>query len=268
MKLYRATIMGCILVMSAVLLLLQAGCGVFKSYGNMLTVKLADGAKMKFIYVPSLRVYVGRYEVTNREFRNFRPEHSSGSHQGLSLNGDEQPAANVSWNDARAFCGWLTQKYGNTAAGKMTFRLPTEKEWETYATYGLLSEFPWGDWPPPADYNYYGKENQGPGQVLPVYDKFIVSCPVKKSGENDWGLYGAGGNVKEWCEDVEDTRSGTRVIKDASWADCVPAFLRTERRSGNAADYKYVNLGFRVIAEPASLPREAAAQPAPEKPAE
>ena len=53
---------------------------------------------------------IGSREVTNGEFRRFRPTHSSGSVQGFSLNGDDQPVVNVSWNEAARFCNWLSQK--------------------------------------------------------------------------------------------------------------------------------------------------------------
>ena len=105
-------------------------------------------------------IFVGKYEVSNLEYRCFRPEHSSGAHEGMSLDGDNQPVVNVSWNDARAFCGWLTENYGTIQPGKLNFRLPTEKEWEYYATCGSNSEFPWGAWPPPKNLNYFGRENK------------------------------------------------------------------------------------------------------------
>ncbi len=67
--------------------------------------------------------YMSKYDVTNQQFRKFRPEHSSGNFEGLSENGDEQPVVNVTWEDAVAFAGWLSQKSGRT------YRLPTEAEW-------------------------------------------------------------------------------------------------------------------------------------------
>jgi hypothetical protein len=57
------------------------------------------------------------------------------------------------------------------------------------------------------------------------------------------------------------------VFKGASWADCAPLFLRTSRRSAYEPSYKYVNLGFRVVASPASAPKtddQPAAPPAEE----
>lgn len=255
MPLHRSFWLRNALLVSAVLFLFQTGCGLFRPQAQMLAIRLSPKVKLRLVYVAPLKIFVGRYEVGNREYRCFRPEHSSGAHENISLDGDNQPVVNVSWNDARAFCEWLTKNFGTRAEGNLKFRLPTEKEWEIYATCGASSEFPWGAWPPPKYLNYYGRENKGLGQKLETYDGHRVSSPVNKSGKNEWGLFGVGGNVWEWCEDTDDAQSSTHVLKGASWADCAPLFLRTSRRSSYAAGYKYVNLGFRVVAEAADLPR-------------
>jgi hypothetical protein len=72
---------------------------------------------------------MGKYEVTNAEFRRFRADHNSGDYGGNSLNGDQQPVVQVSWNDAMAYVEWLSGQTGKR------YRLPTEAEWE-YACRG------------------------------------------------------------------------------------------------------------------------------------
>jgi len=246
----------------AVIFLFPAGCGLFEPKGETLVIKIAPGVKMRLVYIESLKIFVGKYEVSNLEYRCFRTGHSSGSHEGISLDEDKQPVVNVSWNDARAFCDWLTKNHGMTPAGNLVFRLPTEKEWECYATCGSNREFPWGAWPPPRKFNYYGRENKGVAQALERRDEYCVSCPVNKSGANEWGLYGVAGNAWEWCDDKEEAQGNDRVIKGASWSDCAPLFLSTARRRGYSPDYKYINLGFRVVAEPAGLPKVSSDKPA------
>jgi len=209
---------------------------------------LGNKTKMRFVWIEPLKLVVGKYEVSNKIFRRFKPDHNSGMYQQLDLNRGDQPVVNVSWNDARNFCEWLTKTYGNSGTKRYHFRLPTEREWETFAASGQQVEYPWGaHWPPPKKWNYYGRENPEPSQKLDNDDGFRVSCPGLLSGENAWRLFGLGGNVWEWCEDT-DGESKSRVFKGASWSDCHPYFLKLTRRSSNAPDYRYVNLGFRVVA--------------------
>jgi hypothetical protein len=58
------------------------------------------------------RFYLGLREVTNAEFRQFRPEHRSGFILQQTLDLDRQPAVNVSWQDAAAYCNWLSAQEG------------------------------------------------------------------------------------------------------------------------------------------------------------
>jgi len=232
-----------LLLAAAALMLLQTGCG--PGGGKSTAIKLASGVKLRLVYLEPLKIYVGRYEVSNGEFRSFRPSHNSGYYENDGLNDDKQPVVNVSWNDAHAFCEWLTRNSGS----RFSFRLPREKEWEAFAACGKESEYPWGEWPPPKNPNYYGRENKGPTRKLETADGYRVACPVTRSGRNEWGLYGVAGNVWEWCEDGENA---AHIIKGGSWSDCAQLFLRTACRRTYPADYKYVNLGFRVVAEPAT----------------
>ena len=224
-----------------------AGCRKPISDVADLVVTLGPKTKIRFVYIPALKQYVGKYEVSNKQYRCFQPAHTSAEHQQMTLNLDDQPAVAVSWNDAQKFCEWLTKTYGDSGARRYHFRLPKEQEWETFAACGQQAEYPWGNGPIPRKWNYFGIENPEPGQKLDLNDGYRVSCPVQKSGANAWGLYGVGGNVWEWCEDA-DGESQSRVYKGASWSDCHPYFLKLTRRSSNAPDYRYVNLGFRVVA--------------------
>ena len=66
---------------------------------------------------------IGKFEVTNAQFKKFRPQHNSGMSEGSNLDEDKQPVVNVSWEDVVAFAKWLSTKTGQT------YRLPTEAEW-------------------------------------------------------------------------------------------------------------------------------------------
>ena len=237
-------IAGTILTLAAAFL---AGCDSGPSTsGNPpadLVVNLGGKAKIKLVWLASMQLYVGQYELSNKIYRRFQPKHNSGQHNGQDLNQDDQPVVNVSWNDAQQFCQWLTKNHGISGASHYQFRLPTEKEWETFATCGKDQEYPWGpEWPPPKKWNYFGWENPEPAQKLANNDGFRVACPVTKSGDNAWRLFGLGGNVWEWCEDTDGPSSKSRIFKGASWSDCNPYFLKLSRRSSNAPDLSLIHI--------------------------
>ena len=87
-------------------------------------------------------------EVTNKEFAQYRANHDSGASVHPSLAADNNPVANVSWEDAVQYCNWLSQREGRTPAYKAEFgqwvpvypltdgyRLPTEAEWALAIRY-------------------------------------------------------------------------------------------------------------------------------------
>jgi formylglycine-generating enzyme required for sulfatase activity len=215
-----------------------------------LVVELSPEVKLSFLWIEPLKLFVGRTEISNKQYRMFDPAHSSGAHNGLSLDMESQPVVNVSWNEAKAFCEWLNKKHGTINGKSYHYRLPTEKEWITFATCGTDREFPFENWPPKNKFNYYGIENPEPqANKVPRKDKYRVASPVKEAGKNEWGLYGVAGNVWEWCEDADDSADKTRVVKGASWNDGNPYFLKCTYRRGWDNNYKSVMFGFRIVAE-------------------
>ena len=86
--------------------------------------------------------YLQTTEVTNAQFRQFQADHNSGQIEGNSLNREHQPAVQVSWQQAAAFCNWLSKREGLPAFYRETkgivtgynpsatgYRLPSEAEW-------------------------------------------------------------------------------------------------------------------------------------------
>ncbi|MFA6102034.1 MAG: formylglycine-generating enzyme family protein [Victivallaceae bacterium] len=162
---------------------------------------------MEFVWIKALNCWVGKYEVTNGEYRKFKPDHDSRSYDGNSLNGDSQPVVYVNFDDAVNYAKWLTErerKAGRIPAG-YSYRLPTQKEWTTFCQCGDSRKFPWGKSMPPK-YGHYAMSNDG----------FPVSCPVEKSGMNDWGLYGVGGNVWE-CTVKSESDLSFAGWRGAAW---------------------------------------------------
>jgi formylglycine-generating enzyme required for sulfatase activity len=224
--------------------------------------------------------YLGAREVTNAEFRAFKPEHDSGAFEGNALNGDEQPVVNVGWEDVAQFLNWLSLKdglqpvYEKTASGwapvrplRNGYRLPTDAEWEWAArfagqTEGLL--YPWGaDARPPDRSGNFADVNAAnilPTVMVTYDDGFVVSAPVASFDANAYGIFDLGGNVAEWVQDfytldllessqlVDDPLgpdSGRlHVVRGASWRSATPADLRLSARGSGFEGRE--DVGFRI----------------------
>jgi formylglycine-generating enzyme required for sulfatase activity len=208
--------------------------------------------------------YLQTTEVTNAQFRQFQPGHDSGQVDGNSLNQDNQPAVSVTWQQAAAFCNWLSAKEGlplfyrqsngiitgfNSAA--TGYRLPSEAEWAWAARANgpTLMLFPWGEsFPPKQLAENYADETSAyvTGRYLNNYtDGYVGSAPVASFKPNQQRLYDMGGNVSEWVHDVYGipaANSGTKqdplgsqkgdyyVIRGASWAHSRLSELRLTYR--------------------------------------
>lgn len=227
-----------------------------QEHGSWKTIALGRGEEMIFVWIEPLRLWVSRFEVTNGQYGRYDPDHDSGTYHGYRLNERHQPVVHVSWKDARNFCSWLTRHLADQIPPGYVFRLPSEQEWEKFAACGDERRFPWGDqWPPPDERNYRGEE--GARGVFRLFvprnyirghrGKFIVSSPVYQSGANEWGLYGAGGNVWEWCADWFDTNHTARVLRGASWANHQEHVLALTNRVAAPPEDKTAMIGFRVV---------------------
>ncbi len=224
--------------------------------------------------------YISTREVTNAEFRRFKPGHSSGTVAGFSLDGEKQPAVNVSWEDAVRYLNWLSKRDGlepfyQEENGKFVparplttgYRLPFESEWAYVARYmgnSRPARYPWsGSYPPPAlSGNFADESARGIlATVIRGYnDSFPVTAPVAGFPKNQAGFFDIGGNVSEWCHDFYTpsiTFSGKtaddpmgpdsgahHVVRGSSWRDGSVTELRLTYRSyGNRAQD---DIGFRV----------------------
>jgi formylglycine-generating enzyme required for sulfatase activity len=225
------------------------------------------------------RFYFATREVTNGEFKQFRPQHRSGFVGQSTLELDRQPVVNVSWQDAAEYCNWLSQQEGLPAAyqsqgGKLVpivpattgYRLPTEAEWEWAARAnrdGTLRKYPWGDTlPVPAGAGNYGDRRAQPllQSILPDYDDgYAVSANVGSFTPNALGLHDLGGNVAEWTTDVyavqppatavaRDPLAGgpgnVHVMRGSSWRHASVTELRAAYR--DYGEGKRDDLGFRI----------------------
>ena len=203
--------------------------------------------------------YIGKWDVTNEQFRKFRPEHNSGTFDGMSVNEDKQPVVNVSWEDAVAFARWMSQRSGKT------YRLPTEAEWEYAARAGTKTTYFWGDNPDDAcKYanvaDLSAKKLWQKWTVFNCDDKFVVSAPVGSFLPNGYGLYDMLGNVWQWVEDVYNNGAYTRlpkynpvfegggvyrVMRGGGWSNG-PQGVRVSHRVPLTPNFGHHALGFRL----------------------
>jgi len=243
---------------------------------------------MKFVPVPGAPVLFGVWDVRVQDFESFVAATGYNATNAMYSfqngewkqcgntwrapgfpQGPTYPVCGVSWEDAKAFCEWLTKKErAEGLIGRLQFyRLPTDVEWsvavglaeETGATpkerdSRLKSQYPWGtQWPPPPGAgNYAGEEfkQAAPATwtVIAGYnDGFARTSPVGSFAANRYGLFDITGNVWQWCEDLYEPSSPYRVMRGASWHDSDSSDLLSSYRYYDYSDYRYDRYGFRCV---------------------
>ena len=268
------------------------------------TVDLGGGVSLELVRVPAGRFIMGspdgpadeqppsivtiarpfwmsRCEITNEQFARFQPQHASRyEHRGSWIFGEEylgwpldqprQPVVRVSWEQAAAFCRWVSQRNGQA------FDLPTEAQWEYACRAGTATPFSFGD--SDADFSAYANladatirdlayKSWSPRtpDVVPRDERFddgaLVSAVVGSYRPNAWGLCDMHGNVAEWTRSAlrpypyrdDDGRnaadaSGPRVVRGGSWRDRPPR-CTSSFRWGYPPYHRVFNVGFRVVCE-------------------
>ena len=213
--------------------------------------------------------HIGTTEVTLAQYRHFDPKHAGGR------GADDDAVTGVRWHDAVKFCEWLSAKE------TMTYRLPTEAEWEFACRAETATLFHTGDTLPagfhqlPADTGL--RERFFPDGKLPPEFRApngrAVSLRVAQTPANAWGIFDMHGNAAEWCADwYGPYESGEqsdplgradgdfRVIRGGSHS-VQTRLLRSANRSAWLPESRGEKVGFRVVL--GEIPRGKFLPPAP-----
>jgi formylglycine-generating enzyme required for sulfatase activity len=237
--------------------------------------------------------YMGVYEVTRGQFdqfvraENYRTESERTGAGGWGVNletnqfegpnlkyswrspgftqADDHPVVNVSWNDAQAFCAFLSRKEGRN------YRLPTEAEWEYACRAGKQTAYEHGRDPEglaqvgnTADQSFKARQPSGLNYGINGFDNCVFTSPVGRFKPNAFGLYDLAGNVNEWCLDryaadyylrspasdpLGPAEGEHGVVRGGSWS-LPESYARAARRNGIALNACNDGIGFRVVVVP------------------
>ena len=188
---------------------------------------------------------IGRREVTFAEWDSCVAaggcKYRAGDH---GWGRGDRPVIDVSWDDAREFVAWLSQRTGHA------YRLPSEAEWEYAARAGSATAYWWG-------------REIGVGRAKCVDcggDPAMRTVPAGSFRPNAFGLYDTAGNAAEWVQDCWNAsyrgapRDGSawmtgdcslRVLRGGSFASKANA-VRSASRFRYDQDVRYYANGFRV----------------------
>lgn len=169
--------------------------------------------------------YMAEAEVTADQFRQFRADYWG--------NPDTAPyAAGISWDEATAFCAWLSRKEGRN------YRLPTEAEWEYAARAGTTTLY------------------------------FSGATPPAPGTPNAWGMKNMNTGVGEWCLDwhgeyplrpqtdpVGPSSGWARVVRGGGLDKDIPFYRRSANRGGMAPNFPPIP--FEQMRAMVSTPSEA-----------
>lgn len=285
-----------------------------------MTIDLGSGLEMSFRHIPAgafvmgdaqgaadefptavqkidQPFWMGTLEVSLAQYQQFDPNHRNGFYDmhykdqvrpGYLMDAPTKPVIRVSWQQASAFCQWLSSRTGRQVS------LPTEAQWEWACRAGSATPMFYGDLD--TDFSHFANLADATISKLAVSgvdpqpiskpDRFWDFVP-KEPRFNDrvlhladcgsyqpnvWGLKDMIGNVAEWTRDnyapypYRPTKANLgeggqrKVVRGGSWAE-----RPKESRAAARLDYpewqRVYNVGFRVLIAEGEPVRKVAAAP-------
>jgi formylglycine-generating enzyme required for sulfatase activity len=188
---------------------------------------------------------IGVFEVTFDEYDQFCAATNCNMPDDEGWGRGNNPVFNVSWQDAKAYTEWLSNKTHKR------YRLPSDAEWEYAARAGTETKYWWGDEAGVARANCEGCNSLWDGAQI---------APVGKFAANSLGLHDTAGNVFEWVADcyhdsfanapangapLEKPGCGKRVIRGGAWS-FTPKEIRSANRWRDFPSRRSDDTGFRV----------------------
>lgn len=216
--------------------------------------------------------YVSIYEITNRQFAQFKPK--------AVQNKNTNPVTDIGWQESMAYCNWLSERenlqpFYLLSNGRITgfksdsdgYRLLSEAEWEWLARKAGKDQqtvFSWGNNMiiPPRFANIADESAKGIVRFyVPRYtDGFSTVAPVGSFDKEPSGLYDIAGNVSEWVHDgyslvppltqqfftdpLGPVLGDTHLIKGANFRSGTLTTLRPAYREG--LTHGRDDVGFRI----------------------
>ncbi|MEO8052966.1 MAG: SUMF1/EgtB/PvdO family nonheme iron enzyme [Acidobacteriota bacterium] len=201
---------------------------------------------------------LGVYAVTFDDYDRFCDSTFQAKPDDQNWGRGTRPVINVSWEQAQAYCSWLSEQTGRV------YKLPSEAEWEYACRAETVTAFYTGLRITLDQANFNGDYTFN-GSAKGEYRKQTV--PVGTFSPNPFGLYEMHGNVWEWCQDRwhwnyqsspldaspwESEGSKERVLRGGCWSS-EPGSLRSAKRNRFSAGDRYPTVGFRVTCSSPSL---------------
>ncbi|MEN3940975.1 SUMF1/EgtB/PvdO family nonheme iron enzyme [Prosthecobacter sp. SYSU 5D2] len=218
---------------------------------------------MEFVPLPDSNLLFGVTEVRVQDFETWLKDAGrSWENKPPFLLSTEHPAVSVTWEEATAFCAWLTEKERKEQliSANASYRLPADLEWSQAA--GLTNEtgadpaaraeavtlhYPWsaeGVFPPPI-----ASTNLDSLSIDGYRDSHSYTAPVMSEDANALGIRGLGGNASEWCLDIWPGAPDERLVRGGSWLSRDKDQLRTGSRQHLASTSSNTGVGFRAVLE-------------------